>query len=96
MATDAQIEANQANALKSTGPRTMEGKMKSRRNALKHGLASEGVLPARAEKKLKERQAKWSAEMKLKSDMERWATAAERFYRTATIIKASDEDVRAA
>jgi fructokinase len=29
-------------------------------------------------------------------DMERWATAAERFYRTATIIKASDEDVRAA
>jgi fructokinase len=29
-------------------------------------------------------------------DMARWATAAERFYRTATIIKASDEDVRAA
>jgi fructokinase len=29
-------------------------------------------------------------------DMERWVTAAERFYRTATIIKASDEDVRAA
>lgn len=30
------------------------------------------------------------------SDMARWTTAAERFYRTATIIKASDEDVRAA
>jgi fructokinase len=29
-------------------------------------------------------------------DMARWATAAERFYRTATIIKASDEDVRTA
>ncbi len=29
-------------------------------------------------------------------DMARWATAAERFDRTATIIKASDEDVRAA
>jgi hypothetical protein len=28
--------------------------------------------------------------------MARWAVAAERFYRTATIIKASDEDVRAA
>ena len=26
----------------------------------------------------------------------RWAVAAERFYRTATIITASDEDVRAA
>jgi fructokinase len=29
-------------------------------------------------------------------DMAHWATAAERFYRTATIIKASDEDVRIA
>ena len=29
-------------------------------------------------------------------DIARWATAAERLYRTATIIKASDEDVRAA
>src|SRR5258708_27996357 len=51
----------------------MEGKMKSRRNALKHGLASEGdVLPIRDEKKFKERHAKWSGEMKLKSDMERY------------------------
>lgn len=30
------------------------------------------------------------------ADMARWAVAAERFYRTATIIKASDEDVRTA
>jgi fructokinase len=30
------------------------------------------------------------------SDMARWASAAERFYRTATLIKASDEDVRIA
>jgi fructokinase len=29
-------------------------------------------------------------------DMQAWATAAERFYRTATIIKASDEDIRVA
>jgi fructokinase len=29
-------------------------------------------------------------------DMARWASAAERFYRTATLIKASDEDVRIA
>jgi fructokinase len=29
-------------------------------------------------------------------DMARWATATERFYRTATVIKASDEDVRVA
>ncbi|GLR88884.1 carbohydrate kinase family protein [Bradyrhizobium iriomotense] len=30
------------------------------------------------------------------SDMKSWAVAAERFYRTATMIKASDEDVRVA
>ena len=30
------------------------------------------------------------------SDMQVWASAAERFYRTATIIKASDEDIRVA
>jgi fructokinase len=29
-------------------------------------------------------------------DMQTWASAAERFYRTATIIKASDEDIRVA
>src|SRR5258708_27491817 len=50
----------------------MEGKMKSRRNALKHGLASDEVLPIRDEKKFKERHTLWSAEMKLKSDMERY------------------------
>ena len=40
MPTPAQIEANRRNALKSTGPRTPEGKSASSRNALKHGLAS--------------------------------------------------------
>src|SRR3981081_2444521 len=73
MSTDEQIAANQTNALKSTGPRTMEGKMKSRRNALMHGMASDGkVLPPEDERKLKERHAVWSGEMKLKSDMERY------------------------
>src|ERR1039457_6022703 len=38
MATPAQIAANQANAQKSTGPRSVEGKSVSRFNALKHGI----------------------------------------------------------
>jgi hypothetical protein len=37
MATAAQIEANQRNAKRSTGPRTEAGKARSRLNALKHG-----------------------------------------------------------
>ena len=43
MATAAQIEANRRNSQKSTGPRTDEGKNKSRMNALDHGCRA-GVL----------------------------------------------------
>jgi hypothetical protein len=39
-----QIEANRANALRSTGPRTEDGKRQSRRSALRHGLAAETVI----------------------------------------------------
>jgi hypothetical protein len=38
------IEANRANALKSTGPQTADGKQWSRRNALKHGFTAETVI----------------------------------------------------
>ena len=39
-----QIEANRRNALRSTGPRSEEGKQRSSRNALRHGLTAETVL----------------------------------------------------
>ena len=41
MATDRQVEANRLNALKSTGPTSVEGKLRSRSNALVHGMAGE-------------------------------------------------------
>ncbi len=44
MATRKQIEANQRNALKSTGPTTLEGRRKVSRNALKHGLFADFPL----------------------------------------------------
>src|SRR3954470_5254654 len=40
MATAKQIEANRRNAQKSTGPKTEQGKMKSRLNSLEHGLGA--------------------------------------------------------
>jgi hypothetical protein len=39
-----QWQANRLNSLKSTGPRTEEGKCMSRRNALRHGLTAETVI----------------------------------------------------
>ncbi len=42
--SEARIRANQANAARSTGPRTEQGKEQSRRNALKHGLTGAGVV----------------------------------------------------
>src|SRR3954452_11760849 len=38
--SEAKLAANRANALKSTGPRTEEGKAASSQNALKHGIYS--------------------------------------------------------
>jgi hypothetical protein len=39
-----QIEANRRNAIRSTGPSTEEGKRRSRRNAIRHGLCAETVI----------------------------------------------------
>jgi hypothetical protein len=44
MATPKQIEANRANAQKSSGPRTEEGRRRSRGNAWKHGLAAGSLV----------------------------------------------------
>jgi hypothetical protein len=41
-----QIEANRRNALSSTGPKTQDGKRRSRHNAVRHGLTAETVVVA--------------------------------------------------
>jgi hypothetical protein len=44
MSSPKQIAANRRNAFKSTGPVTEEGKNRSRRNAVRHGLTAETVI----------------------------------------------------
>lgn len=40
MATDKQLVANRQNTLKSSGPRSLDGKRRSSQNALRHGLTA--------------------------------------------------------
>jgi hypothetical protein len=55
MATTAQIQANQVNAQNSTGPRTVEGKQRSSRNATRHGYrAVNPVLPHESQEEFDE------------------------------------------
>ena len=55
MMSDKQARANRRNALKSTGPKTPDGKAAIRYNATKHGLLSrEVLLPGEDENTLRE------------------------------------------
>jgi hypothetical protein len=52
MATKKQIVANQANAQKSTGPKTAEGRQVASRNAATHGLFAKDVVAAGEDQQL--------------------------------------------
>jgi hypothetical protein len=52
MALAKQIEANRANAKKSTGPKSEAGKAISRQNALAHGLTGPQVVVTHGEAEL--------------------------------------------
>ena len=65
IASPARRAANLANSQKSTGPKTPEGKARSRGNAYKHGLAGEGVVQSPEEAaKVARRYAELAAELK--------------------------------
>jgi hypothetical protein len=52
MASLRQIQANQANAQNSTGPRTSKGREKVAKNAFKHGLSSDHIFDQEQEQKV--------------------------------------------
>ena len=63
--TEKMIQANRANAKKSTGPKTAVGKEKSRRNSLKHGMCSKtDILPTELDAKVQDRYSKWSDQLR--------------------------------
>jgi hypothetical protein len=72
MTSEKQAQANRRNALKSTGPKTPEGKAAVRLNANKHGLRSQEVLlSGEDEEALKELDENLRAELQL---LEGWRT----------------------
>ena len=71
MTSDRKAEANRQNALKSTGPKTLEGKTAVRLNAVKHGLLSDQVLlPDEDEDALSELSERLRAELQPEGELE--------------------------
>ena len=76
MSTDSQVAANQANALKSTGPKTAQGKATARRNALKHGMTCEKEnLFSNDAKLYKDRLERWTKAAHPRNDLELYQLA---------------------
>src|SRR5258707_14702907 len=76
MVSERRIAANRANAQKSTGPKSAEGKARARRDALKHGMTSRGdVLPLEDEVLFKERLAGWTNDARPVGDIENYLVA---------------------
>jgi hypothetical protein len=70
MNSQAKIDANRRNSLKSTGPNTPEGRLKSSMNSLKHGNRSKKVALLREESiSFENRRLKWMASADPRDDM---------------------------
>ena len=67
----AQLAANRENSRKSTGPRTPEGKSRSRANSLKHGLYASAVVPEDLEQ-VQARSSDWFHALKPQNEYHAW------------------------
>ena len=92
MATAAQIEANQRNAKRSTGPRTDRGKSRARLNSFKHGMAARTIMPVLPQedpKQLEERIQEWISDVQPRNAIE-----CELVYQAARLSLAIDRGER--
>src|SRR5205807_1993923 len=70
--TARQIRSNQQNSTRSTGPKSPEGRDRTRRNALKHGLAAEILLPEEQQAEADRRAASWGPGLGVTDDLSAW------------------------
>jgi hypothetical protein len=71
MSSERQIEANRRNAQKSTGPKTADGKERSRLNAVTHGMTAQfDALPGEEAEALAGRIDAWRADLKPRNQLE--------------------------
>ncbi len=70
--SDARLAANRKNALRSTGPRTQEGKDRSRMNCLKHGLTSEVIRVPEDAESVADRSRSWLGAFKPQNLYHAW------------------------
>src|SRR3954451_12015675 len=69
--SEARLAANRRNAQRSTGPKTEEGKQRSRANALKHGLCA-SVVVAEDAKLVQQRASDWFDALKPQCEYHSW------------------------
>src|SRR3954454_5049711 len=69
--SEARLAANRRNAARSTGPKTEEGKQRSRANALKHGLCA-SVVVAEDAKLVQRRASDWFDALKPQNEYHSW------------------------
>src|SRR5947199_9660187 len=69
--SEARISANRRNAQLSTGPKTEEGKRRSRANAIKHGLCASTVVEENVEL-VQQRAMEWFESLKPQNDFHGW------------------------
>jgi hypothetical protein len=70
--SQARIEANRKNSLKSTGPRTDQGKSISSQNAVTHGLRCETVEPEGQRALIDARLVEWAADLRPDGVAQEW------------------------